>query len=909
MTEPAGVLAYAGAAVFCALAIVGMVQWRRRGTGAVWLTVTFCVLGLVALLGVSSLYPQPSHPAYGPVTRVLAGILVSVPYLQYRFMASFETRRRGEEAVVAVVAAAVVAGALLVPDLGGEGESYPPALAVFVGGVLTYWVAVTGLVAHRLWANGRAQPMVVRLRMRTLAAGSLGLALAVVVSGASPSSGDRTSLAIDGLALLAGLLLLAGFAPPPVLRAWWRRREGARTWQLASSVMEAVSPAEVAAPCVRHASRLFGGRGALLADGDGTVLAAQGLPPDEARRLAAGNAAATDARMVVPCGSGSLIVQPSVFTPFFGDEETDELRGVAALAELALTRVALHDQARTSYRQLAEAQSLAKVGSWQWDTDSERVRWSDELFRLYGLEPQASDMRAADIAELVHPDDRDMLAEAITTACAQRQPFELEYRVVHPDGTIAHLFVRGRTTELPGGALRLVGVCRDVTERRVLEEAVARGALRDPLTELANRMLFTERLSRALARTGEGDSLMAVLLLDLDDFAAINDTWGPAAGDQVLRVVANRLQSLARSVDTVARLGADQFAILLEGTDLLATTTLAERIRVELTQPVAVPGGEVTVQGSMGVTAGVRAVTAGEFLRNADAAMRAAKAAGKGGYQVFEDTMHEQLSRRLALRADLQRAVSEEQLWLAYQPIVSLTDGRVLAVEALVRWDHPILGPVSPTEFIPIAEDSGMIGPIGHWVVEQSLAQLCTWRRQRPALARLELHVNISARELKQVALVERFTAALEASGLDPAALTVEVTESVLMGERDASIAALEALRQLGVRVAVDDFGTGYSSLSYLRRLPVDTLKIDKSFIDGITLGPDDAALARAIIRIGETMHLGVVAEGVETAAQATRLRAMGCLAAQGFHFFRPLPAAELPAAVTAPADVGAAAS
>jgi diguanylate cyclase (GGDEF)-like protein len=433
-----------------------------------------------------------------------------------------------------------------------------------------------------------------------------------------------------------------------------------------------------------------------------------------------------------------------------------------------------------------------------------------------------------------------------------------------------------------------------LTDAKTLD--AVRQAFHDALTGLPNRALFLDRLEHALARARRGQTALAVLFVDLDRFKLINDTLGHAAGDQLLVQAGQRLRAAVREADTPARFGGDEFAILLEDNEATPDAThVAQRVIDTLSAPFDVGGREVFVSASVGIaTSHAGQEGAAELLRNADVAMYRAKHHGSGGYHIFEPGMRVALMERLELEADLQRAIEQQEFTLVYQPIMSLEGPVMAGYEALIRWSHPTRGLVSPMDFIPLAEETGLILPIGRWVLHQACQQAARWQLDHPADPPRTISVNLSARQLQQASLVQEIASALAASRLDPACLVLEITESVLIQDTEATIAKLAEVKGLGVRVAIDDFGTGYSSLSYLRQLPVDILKVDKSFIDGVHESPEASAVARAIIRLGRTLGLQTVAEGIEEPAQLDALRKMHCALGQGYLFAKPMSSAEL---------------
>jgi len=425
--------------------------------------------------------------------------------------------------------------------------------------------------------------------------------------------------------------------------------------------------------------------------------------------------------------------------------------------------------------------------------------------------------------------------------------------------------------------------------------ATAQHAFRDPVTGLPNRMAFLQRLERAVSRATAG-SRAYVLFLDLDRFKLVNDTLGHAAGDELLREIGRRLRGCLRSEDCLARFGGDEFAVLVEDTSAETVRQLATRLLAELATPYRLSGEDVRVGGSIGIAAATRGAHTGDVLREADTAMYRAKQAGGDRLVMFEPSMHASLVKRVSLEADLRRALEGDELFAVFQPIVSLDTGELYSAEALARWRHPTRGVVAPLEFIPLAEETGLIVPVGRRMLAEACAQAVRWPGApgRPAPS---VSVNLSARQLHDPDLVADVRRVLDATGLDPERLVLEITESTIMSDRANAEERLRRIRAIGVRLAIDDFGTGYSSLSYLRMFPVDILKIDRSFVEGGVASRQGEAFLRTITRLTEALSLTAVAEGVETAEQARVLREVGCGFGQGYLFARPMPATEFPPA------------
>ena len=512
------------------------------------------------------------------------------------------------------------------------------------------------------------------------------------------------------------------------------------------------------------------------------------------------------------------------------------------------------------------------------------------------LHRTAESMSGRPVWEFMAGDQAVTLHEAIAYASEE----SLRMHTLHTvwrreDGSPCHLEVTITNLLDNDDVAGLVLNSRDVTDRTVLQEQLLHQAFHDSLTTLSNRAMFKDRLGHALTRRDLQPGSLAVLFLDLDGFKQVNDTLGHSIGDELLVQVAQRLHTQVRPNDTVARFGGDEFAILVEDlTDPGFTITLAERVNVVLKAPYQLGGQPVHVSASVGIAHfGEHAADAEQLLRNADLAMYQAKAAATGGYALYDPRMHEGLVERVRLETDLRVALETEGLAVDYQPLIDLRTGKVTGVEALCRWPHAELGLISPDEFIPLAESSGLIRVLGEWVLRRSCQQVVQWRRQTPELSELKVSVNVSARQLHDGDLARTVTTVLEETGLPAQCLTLEMTESVLMNDSGETLSTLRAIRAMGVRLAIDDFGTGYSSLSYLHRFPVDVLKIDRSFIERLTHA-GDAALVSTIVRLGHAMDLETVAEGIERPDEMLMLRRQGCTTGQGFYFSRPLPADEL---------------
>ena len=542
-------------------------------------------------------------------------------------------------------------------------------------------------------------------------------------------------------------------------------------------------------------------------------------------------------------------------------------------------------------RQLEEAQHIAGLGSFEHDLVTGAIKASDELLRILGL-PALEDVPT--LMRVIHPDDRAVLGAAIEACIVDHTPADVVHRVVRPDGTVR--WVHGRVTQTiaEDGRGMVLGTVLDITDIKTAENALEHQAFHDTLTGLANKALFVDRMGQALRRTERDATPVGVMILDLDDFRTVNDALGHAVGDRLLAAVAKRLAGATRASDTVARFGGDEFGVLLESGEMpQGVVDMAGRITNVLKAPFQIGDAEVSVRASIGAAIGhPRDSTSDDLLRDADLAMYLAKHNGKGRLEMFRPGMQGEALKHLAIITELRHALDHGEFEVFYQPIVSVHDSAPAGAEALVRWHHPRRGLTLPAEFVDVAESTGLIVPLGDWVLNEACRQTQAWRHAGVVDDTFYISVNLSARQLAEPALVDDVALALQDSGLAPSALVLEITESAIIVDFDAGLARLRSLKDLGIRLAIDDYGTGYSSLNRLGNLPVDIVKIDKSFIDRLTLNDASAALVRSVIDVTSALGLTSVAEGVEQQGQRTALDVLGCDYMQGYLFAKPAPPA-----------------
>ncbi len=573
-------------------------------------------------------------------------------------------------------------------------------------------------------------------------------------------------------------------------------------------------------------------------------------------------------------------------------------------------RIQAHAALHASEQRYALAARGANDGLWDWDLETNRVYYSSRWKTMLGYAEGEIGDSPDEWLHRVHPHDIGGLRAAMDGHLTGGVPhFEHEHRMLHKGGVYVWVVARGLALrDLARGPVRMAGSQTDISDRKEAEFRLREQATRDALTDLPNRALFTELLTQAIEHAHrDAGYRFAVLFLDLDRFKIVNDSLGHLVGDQFLIAIAHRIEHCLRPRDTVARLGGDEFAVLLNGVaGAEDPTAVARRIETALARPFEIDGHEVFTTVSIGITESSVGYARGEdVLRDADLALYRAKAAGRSRYQVFDAAMHADAMAQLELETALRRAELRGELLLHYQPIVALRDRRIAGFEALVRWQHPNRGLLPPSEFIPLAEETGLIVSIGRWVLREACRQMAEWLQGRPQAPGLSVSVNVAATQLLQADFLDSLRSVLDETGLQAARLRLELTEGTLMRDTDAASRLLSQLRAQGVGILLDDFGTGYSSLGYLYSLPIDTLKIDRSFVAAVDTSRQNSEVLQAIEALARAFGIDLIAEGVETEQQFTALLALRCRLGQGFYLAHPAPPETVTAWLAQPGSQG----
>jgi diguanylate cyclase (GGDEF)-like protein/PAS domain S-box-containing protein len=592
----------------------------------------------------------------------------------------------------------------------------------------------------------------------------------------------------------------------------------------------------------------------------------------------------------------------------FNERDEMILTSLADYAAVALENAGLYEQAREeiklrrdvedALRESEERYALAVKGAndgiWDWDLRTSQIHYSSRWKAMLGFQEDEVGSTIGEWFNRVHVEDAERLqldiAAHLKGVTAQ---FENEHRILHKDSAYRWVLTRGIAVRgQDGSAMRMAGSMTDVTDRKYAEAKLLHNAFYDPLTNLPNRALFMERLRFAVERAKRhADYLFAVLFLDLDRFKNINDSMGHMAGDQLLVSIARRIEEGRRSTDMVARLGGDEFVVLLdEINDKEDAIHIANWLQEELRQIFHLDGREVEMTASIGIVLSTNGYERSEdVLRDADIAMYTAKANGKDRYEIFDPTMRTRVLERIELEADLRHALANEELTVYYQPIISLANGHLVGFEALARWLHPKLGLLQPSEFIPLAEETGLIISLDRWVMREACRQMHAWHTKIPSIVELTISVNLSGKQIVQPDLIATVQAILEETQLNPKKLKIEMTENVIMDNSELTVSIFKKLQSLGVQVQIDDFGVGYSSLNYLSQFPINALKIDQTFVRNMNSNNNQSEIVQAIVTLTHRLGVGVIAEGMETMNQMTRLKDLGCEFGQGYLVSVPL--------------------
>jgi diguanylate cyclase (GGDEF)-like protein/PAS domain S-box-containing protein len=546
---------------------------------------------------------------------------------------------------------------------------------------------------------------------------------------------------------------------------------------------------------------------------------------------------------------------------------------------------------------MTHIQRIAGLGCWEWDPEANTLWWSAEVFRLLGQKKGRLKPSYEGFLSLLHPGDREVVDARVREALAQRLPLDIEYRIVRPDGRLRFIRTQGELVSLgTGRSTVMLGTLQDITEGKASEQRILQLAYSDALTGLPNRRMFQDRLGQSLAAAGRDGHRVGVMFLDLDHFKDVNDTLGHEFGDKLLRAVAQRLAASTREADTLARLGGDEFVVILTHLDEMeGVAVVAERIQASFRTPFELEGRQIYCGASIGIAIYPEdGKDVASMLQSADMAMYHAKGQGSQTYHFYSREMNRSIRQKIALENGLRQAIGRQEFHLVFQPQWDLLSGTLIGLEALIRWESAEFGHVPPASFLPLAESSGLIFPIGEWVLRGACTQAATWLADGYAVPRVA--INISGHQLKRPDFLAMVDTVLQETGIQAQQLEFEFTENVLMEESARTSAILRQLKTRGIHLSIDDFGTGNSSLNYLRQFSVDRIKIDRTFVAALAGNGEDGGLVEAIIAVGRSLKLKVMAEGVESSEQLEFLTRRGCDEAQGLFFARPLPAEALPA-------------
>ena len=628
------------------------------------------------------------------------------------------------------------------------------------------------------------------------------------------------------------------------------------------------------------AEALFGHRSADIIGRSVTVIVLPEKQPllAAALELVAGGQSFCEAATTGLRADGTIVDLSTSMSPL--RDASGSVIGASLIGRDITERIELDRRIDAERRRLEDAQRSAGLGSFEIDLVANTLTRSDEFWRIIGRTPTAE---SGPDFSFVHHDDLHLVLDALRLVAEGHDAVDCTHRIVRPSGEVRWVVTRTSGVRDPQDPV-VSGTMLDITDRRQAELEIEHLAFHDPLTGLPNRSKITAQLDEQLASAAADGPRIAVALVDLDHFKIINDSLGHSAGDAVLVAVARRIESVLDPDEVLARFGGDEFAVIRsedDGGDVGAA--FGHRLLAALESPVTVDQRDFHLTMSVGISLSAAGDDAECLFREADTAMYHAKETGRARVALYGEALRAGRCRRLDLRAALDTAVERREMAVVYQPVMDLATSRTVGFEALVRWNSPTFGPVSPDEFIPIAEEAGLIVGIGQWVLDEALAQVGAWRRDSPSGAAPWVAVNLSARQVEGLGLVERVSQALARADVPAEALHLELTESTLMDTVGSSLDTMNALHDMGIRLSIDDFGTGYSSLSYLKRLPIDTLKVDKSFVDGLGADPEDTSIIQAIVSLGRALRMDVLAEGVETDTQRLALIDLGCSHAQGF--------------------------